>query len=387
MKNLPENLSNKTNKLKIACIGGGYNSAIGRVHQIASQMDQKFEVVAGCFSLEAEENIYTANQYNVSAERTYPSLQDLLQNEAEMIDAIIILTPTDQHAGQVIQCLEMNLPVISEKALATSSEDISSIKKQIKRTKGFLAVTYNYLGYPMIRELKHMISQGYFGRIGQINIEMPQEGFARVGKDGNPVVPQSWRLHDHNVPTVSLDLGVHVHSIVRYLTMESPTELVASSCSQGHFSEVIDNVSCLAKYTNELNCSIWYGKVALGYRNGLKIRVFGNKGAAEWIQEAPEYLHVADAQGNKSVIDRGSGNVTIANQDRYTRFKAGHPAGFIEAFANYYMDIATAIHNRTSQKTAPQHESIYGIDTALEGLKMMEAISESSQQKRWITVQ
>ena len=164
-----------------------------------------------------------------------------------------------------------NVPIICEKALVTCSEEATDIRALLLERAGFLAVTYNYTGYPMIRELRQMIAQGRFGKIQQIHIEMPQEGFARMGNNGNPIVPQDWRLHDGPVPTISLDLGVHLHMMVRFLTGEKPMEVAATSNTYGNFAQITDNVSCIARYTNNLNCNIWYSKTALGYRNGLKL--------------------------------------------------------------------------------------------------------------------
>jgi predicted dehydrogenase len=235
----------------------------------------------------------------------------------------------------------------------------------------------------MMRELKYIIENGRIGRLHCIQIEMPQESFKRVAENGEPIVPQKWRLHDGKIPTISLDLGVHLHMIVKYLTGEIPVSVVSTNESLGNFPEVIDNVSCIIEYSNNLICNMWYSKIAIGNRNGLKVRVFGEIGSAEWVQEKPEYLHLADHRGNRWIVDRGSGGVNISNQTRYTRFKAGHPAGFIEAFANYYFDIADALGNYLDNKSHYMNANCFGIEEAIEGLHLLEAISKSSSTKKW----
>jgi predicted dehydrogenase len=369
----------------VAFLGGAYESAVGRVHRIAVEMDQRFELVAGCFSRNPETNQKSAARYGVVASRTYSNLDDLLGSESSRIDGILILTPTNQHKSQVMRCLAAGVPVICEKALVTCSEEASEIRSLLLQGGSFLAVTYNYTGYPMIRELRHMIEQGRFGKVQQIHVEMPQEGFARIGNNGNPIVPQDWRLHDGPVPTISLDLGVHLHMMVRFLTGEKPVEVAATSNTYGNFTQIIDNVSCIARYTNNLNCNIWYSKTALGYRNGLKLRLFGESGTAEWLQENPEYLHLADNHGRRMIIDRASSDVEISNQNRYTRFKAGHPSGFIEAFANYYFDTADSLGTYLDNN-GHSNPHVFGIEEALEGIKMLEAIAESSTNKCWAKV-
>jgi len=227
-----------------------------------------------------------------------------------------------------------------------------------------------------------MIKQNNLGRIQQVHIEMPQEGFARLDKQGRPIKPQEWRLHDGDIPMISLDLGVHLHNQVGFLTGENPLEVIAVQNSYGFFKQIVDNAICVAKYTNDMVCNIWYSKAALGYRNGLRVRVYGEKGAAEWYQLDPERLVLHDNKGQSQVFDRGHSNADLSSQLRYGRFKVGHPAGFIEAFANLYNDIADSIQAYT-EKSNYRSEYVFGVDEALSGLYMLEAIAQSAKSKTW----
>lgn len=373
---------NKKIKLKIAFLGGGINSAVGRAHRIAIDMDNRYELVSGCFSRNSEINIATAEEYNVPLDRVYANLDELITNEKEKIDAICILTPTPNHKNEVIKCVENNISVICEKALAVSSEEALEIKKTLEQFNGFLAVTYNYTGYPMLRELRNMIQIGKLGKIEQVHIEMPQESFAKLDKQGQPQKPQEWRLHDGSLPTISLDLGTHTHDITSFLTGEAPIELVALQNSFGSFRQVVDNSISIANYTNNIVSNIWFSKAALGHRNGLRVRIYGENGSAEWYQLEPENLYFNDNQGNKFIIDRASLDVSITTQPRYNRFKAGHPSGFIEAFANYYDDIADYLQGYNHNENG----FVFGVDNAIEGLKMLEAMTISNQTKKWVNI-
>lgn len=370
-------------KLKIAFLGGSLQSAVGKAHRAAIEMDQRFELVAGCFSRKAKISQSTALNYGVNPDRAYSSIDQLLTNEDGKVDAVVIMTPQNLHGKQVITCLEAGLPVICEKPLAESIEEAVSIRNKLLSYGGFLAVIYNYTGYPILRELRYIIQQGGFGKIQQIQIEMPQDGFTRIGPDGLPVTPQQWRLRDAEIPTISLDLGVHLHMMICFLTGERPEEVVAMSKSYGNFKQITDSISCLANYSNNLTCSIWYSKAALGYRNGLKLRIFGEKGAAEWVQENPEFLLITDNSGTRFIVDRGSKEIKIANQSRYTRFKVGHPAGFIEAYANYYYDVADSLECYLNKKDNSIQNYVFGIDESIEGLRMLEAIVKSSVSTQW----
>ena len=371
--------------LRLGVIGGGLGSAVGEVHRIAATMDRRWSIVAGSFSTDAVKNAATAESWGVDAERVYSDWRGLLASERESLDAVLVLTPTPSHAEIVVAALATGMNVICEKALAASAKEARSIAEAAAMHKKFLAVTYNYSGYPMLRELRSVIAQGRLGKLTQIQVEMPQEGFLRLNKQGGAMVPQAWRLVDAAVPVVSLDLGVHLHQMVHFLSGETPVEVVATQDSFGSFPQVVDNVACLIHYSGGMACQMWYGKSALGHRNGLRVRVYGTEGAAEWFQLEPETLYLNDNRGGRHVIDRGSLEAGTATEARYTRFKVGHPAGFIEAFANYYYDVADALleFRRTGAHGSP---FVFGADTAEEGLRLFEAVAQSSKLKRWESV-
>ena len=377
--------SSANSPLPVAILGGGYLSAIGRTHITALTMDRRFDVVAGCFSQQQYENESSASGYGVTKERTYVSLREMLEQEAKRVAAFVLLTPTDQHAPQVIECLGHKVPIICEKALATSVGLVQEIGREVEVAGGFLVVTYNYLGYPMLRELRRLILNGNLGHITQLFIEMPQEGFVRRSADDLPIEPQGWRLRDHEVPTISLDLGVHLHSIARFLTEQKPEKVVAVQQSFGNFSNVIDNVVCLAQYSSQIHCTFWFSKAALGYRNGLKVRIFGTRGSAAWEQMNPEFIDFADCFGRRTIIDRADPAVLEAGTPRYARFKAGHPAGFIEAFANYYSDVADALIVFRNIGRQVANSNVLGVETALEGMRLLESAARSAKTGNWVT--
>lgn len=375
----------KKEPFQIAFIGGGINSAIGEVHKVASQMDGCFKLVAGAFSSHKDINLETAAAWNVSTERTYETYQELLEKEQNKLDAVVVLVPTDLHAEVVLAALEKRIPVICEKSLAASVEEGFQIAKAVKESNLFFCTTYNYTGYPMVRELAKIIEEGKLGKIQQIQIEMPQEGFLRIKPNGSVLTPQSWRLKETAIPKISLDLGSHLHNMVQFLTRETPIKIVADQATFGNFNQVIDNVSALAQYSNNIKVQFWFSKTALGHRNGLRVRIYGNKGSAEWFQLEPETLKICDAYGNISLLDRTSDNFEIANASRYNRFKAGHPAGFIEAFANYYKDIADCL-KEYKQTGSYKSSFVCGIKDSLESLVLMETAAKSAETLKWETI-
>jgi predicted dehydrogenase len=184
---------------------------------------------------------------------------------------------------------------------------------------------------------------------------------------------QPWRLQDGEVACVTLDLFVHLHSLVHFVCGGRAEEVTAWSRSiSGVAPGLIDEVDAIVRYDSGLVVNAWYGKAVLGYRNGLRLRVFGTRGSLQWHQEDPELMWAADAEGNRMLLDRLSSGSEVTMEARYQRFKAGHPAGFIEAFANYYCDIAEAI------RTGRPPDLLIPLSKVEEGLRVALAIHQSS---------
>lgn len=367
--------SNKL-RIKVAMIGGGINSAIGRVHEIAMKMDCRFELVAGCFSRNPEINLQSAVQYGVSNGRVYDSLAMLLAQEAGRIDAVVVATPIQGHYEQIITVLEHGLRVISDKPLVGTLAQCIEIRRRSKVERVEVYCIFNYTGYPAVREMRQRVRSGAIGKVFKVMAEMPQDSYIRLMNQGRVSTIQNWRLHDDHIACVTLDLFVHLHSLVGFVCEGRPEEVTAFAQSiSGVSSGLIDEVDAFIRYDNAMQLNVWYGKVALGYRNGLRLRVFGTMGSLQWHQEEPETLVAADAQGNRMTIDRLTTGCEISTQDRYQRFKAGHPAGFIEAFANYYFDIAESIESGKNSSWLLPFEQVE------EGLRVAEAIHKSAREK------
>lgn len=371
-------------RMRVAFIGGGISSAVGRAHFHALQIEGLYRVVAGSFSRGVEGNLESAAAYGVAPERTYTDYHAMLAAERDNIDAVVVLTPTSMHAAPVIAALDAGVPVICEKALATDLDELAAINAALARTGGFLAVTYNYTGYPALREMRDMIRQGRLGRILHFNAEMPQEGFIRRDPTGAPLRPQAWRLKDGAVPTVYLDLAVHLHQIAHYLLDKAPRSVSATQRSFGNFDEIVDYVSANASYADDVVGRFYFGKCMLGMRNGLRIQVFGSDASADWVQTNPEELRVASANGTIQLIDRGAGTA-VCHDARYTRFKAGHPAGFIEAFANLYVDIHAALLQYRRDGTWRSDE-VFGLPLVSQGLTFLSAMARSARTATMVTV-
>ncbi len=370
--------------LKLGFIGGSIESAVGYTHYIASQMDHLFILAAGCFSRNKTINQKTALIWGVEENKLYDNWEDLLEKEINKIDAVVVLTPTPAHYEIIMKALDLGYAVISEKALASTYEEGLEIANKVAEKESFFAITHNYTGYPMLRELQEMIKADKLGKITHVTIEMPQESFGRLVNGALPK-PQSWRLQEGKISGISLDLGTHLQHMIYFLTGENPIELVADKSTFGWFEDVTDNIFCISRYPSGMKVQMWYGKVSIGHRNGLKIRIYGTHASAEWYQMNPEELIFNTINGERMIIDRASLDVCISNELRYNRFKAGHPSGFLEAFGNLYFDIATKLKKFKDDKIYKQNWS-YSAEQAVAGLKVFDAIEKSSRENRWSNV-
>ncbi len=364
---------------KLAFIGGSIDSIAGYPHFIASQMDKKFEVVAGAFSTDKELNQKTAQAWKIS--NYYSDYKTLIEKEQENIDAVVILTPTPLHAEMILELLEANIAIICEKPLVSSLQEIQKIEKLYDKSKDFLVVTNNYSGYPMVRELRHKIKNGELGEILHIRLKMPQESFLRPPKSVK--YPQKWRLRDDFIPMISLDLGSHLHHLSYFLLEEEPTAVMANYSKFSSY-DVVDDVNMMLEYASGIHGTLWLSKTALGNRNGLHIEVYGTQASASWHQENPEKLEFSYANGQKTIIDRGS-DIEMQSNTLYNRMTPGHPAGFIESFANVYNDIYTALENFHKNKKY-LGDFIYGIEHAKHGLELLHMATVSNNEKSSIQI-
>ena len=365
--------------LKLAFIGGSLDSIAGYPHFIASQMDKKFEVIAGAFSSDSKKNRQTAKAWSIS--NYYDNYHELIQKEKGRVDAVVILTPTPLHHQIILELLENEIPIICEKPLVSSLEEIQSIQKVFNPNRHFMVITNNYSGYPMLRELQQKIINQELGDILHIRLKMPQESFLRPPKSVK--YPQKWRLKDDFIPMISLDLGAHLHHLAYFLLQEEPSKVLASYDSFSKYG-VIDDVTMLLEYKSGIKGNIWLSKTALGNRNGLHIEVYGSKASASWHQESPEQLELAYNSGQRVITDRGS-DIEMLPNPLYNRMTPGHPAGFIESFANLYSDIADSLQNfKENKKYTNQY--VYSFNHAFEGIKLLHTASVSNQKKEWIKI-
>ena len=375
---LLRNDSLKNKKIRIGFIGGGANSFIGYTHRLAARFDNRFDFVAGVFSKDIKKSILFGTSLGLDKDRCYKNYKEMALEESQRddgIEALGIMTPSGDHYKIAKPFIENKVHIVCDKPLTATIKDAEKLKKLVEKNKIVFALTHNYSSYPMLREAKEVIKKGKIGNINLINVEYPQ-GYTVDVKKKNEKKTLKWRL-DKNLSGPSMilsEIGTHAYHLLRYVTGLEVSELSAEVNSLSTEITVDDNAFVIMRMNNSARGMIWVSSAATGGENGLKIRVFGNKGAVEWFQDDPNNLKFTEINKPLKIITRASSSVSIFSLTS-SRVAAGHPEGFFEAFANIYTEFAEAIHKKISKKS---EFTFPNIEDGLKGIKFVFMAKKSS---------
>lgn len=330
--------------ISVGVVGASANSAIGRTHLVAMRMDGLFDVSAGVFGSSAESSRHGGGNWGVDSSRVYGSIDQLLEEEQGRIDVVVVLTPPALHVEHVTAALSAGFNVICEKPATSNSSDTESIAQKADELGKRVFVVQNYVNYPRVLDVMQRLGTGIIGPIQRANVFMPQETFIRLNDEGEFVPPQQWRRNDvAPIPTVSLDLGVHVVNLLRNLVREPIMEASTKVYSVGKLTGIVDHVDCLYRTPSGIGGVLTWGKVSAGISNGLGFDVFGSLGSISWLQQSPNEFVLRSAQGEVQNVIQASKQTLRESSVLLGRFKPGHPEGFIESMANNYIGFAREI--------------------------------------------
>ncbi len=375
-------------KISIGFIGGGPSSFIGYTHRLAARFDNRFNFVAGVFSKDKKKSIEFGKSLGLDVNRCYNDYKTMAKKESERLDgveAIGIMTPSGDHYKIAKEFIKNKVHIICDKPLTAKIDDALALEKLVKKTKIIFALTHNYSAYPMLREAKEIVKKNKIGKIKLINVEYPQ-GYTVAVKRKDEKSTLKWRL-DKNMcgPSMILaEIGTHAYHLMRYVTGLEVKEVSAEVNSLSDEISVDDNAFMMLRLNNEARGSIWVSSAATGGENGLKIRVYGTKGAVEWFQDDPNNLKFTEINTPTQIITRASDSVSNFSIQS-SRVAAGHPEGFFEAFANIYTEFADSIVNYNQGK---KFKNIHPtIDDGVKGIKFIFAAKKSStQNSKWIKI-
>ena len=366
----------KNKKIKIGFVGGGPSSFIGYTHRLAARFDNRFEFVAGVFSRDKKKSIDFGSSLGLDPSRCYANYSEMAKKESKRsdgIEALGIMTPSGDHYKIAKLFIENKIHIICDKPLTSTLEDAIKLQKLVKKHKIVFALTHNYSAYPMLREAKNLVEKGKLGKVLLINVEYPQ-GYTVGIKKKDEKSTLKWRLDKKMCgPSMILaEIGTHSYHLLRYVTNLEVKEISAEVNSLSPEISVDDNAFLILRMNNKARASIWVSSAATGGENGLKIRVYGNKGAVEWFQDEPNHLKFTELNKSTKIITRASNDVSDFSL-KSSRLAAGHPEGFFEAFSNIYTEFADCIlSNKKTNHTFPN------IEDGVKGIKFIFAAKKSS---------
>ncbi|RZO75974.1 MAG: Gfo/Idh/MocA family oxidoreductase, partial [OM182 bacterium] len=275
-------------------VGGGIGAFIGDVHRMAARLDDRYELVAGAFSSDPARTKESAAEFGVAEDRAYKDFTTMVREErarADGIEAVAIVTPNHLHHAPAREFLDAGIHVICDKPLTASLEDARELQALVKESDLLFAVTYNYSGYPMVRQAREMIGDGALGDIRVVQVEYPQDWLS-TDLETSGQKQAAWRTDPKQAGAGGSigDIGTHAFHLTEFVTGLEVTSLLADLHAFVPGRQLDDNAQMLLRFSNGARGSLWASQVAVGHENGLRIRVYGEQASLEWFQEQPNQL-------------------------------------------------------------------------------------------------
>ncbi|AVR46112.1 oxidoreductase [Christiangramia fulva] len=355
-------------KIKLGILGGGEDSLIGILHRVAASMFDRYEIVGGVFDIEHARSLSFGEKLQLDSKRIYRDLDHLIKEEAQLpenerMQVISVLTPNFLHFPMAKQLLENGYNVICEKPLTTTYEEAKILQKTQEKSGSIFGVTYTYTGYPMVRQMKTMISNGEIGEIQKVDVQYYQGWI-------NPLIhdkekrSNTWRL-DPEKSGISCcigDIGTHAFNMAEYVTGMRISSILADLNYLYEDNPMDIDGTVLLRFSEKVKGVIRASQIATGEENNFTVKIYGNKGALKWEQENPNYLYLLKEDQPLQVLKPGhSYNSDFSLEG--TKLPPGHPEGIFDSMGNIYLGIANAIEKNTKFEGAfpPLAEGLRGM--------------------------
>ncbi|SHJ32591.1 Predicted dehydrogenase [Palleronia salina] len=370
-------------RIRLGMVGGGSDAFIGAVHRIASRIDDHYELVAGALSSTPERSKESGAALGLDPARTYGSFDEMAEAEAardDGIEAVSIVTPNHMHYPAARAFLSRGIHVICDKPLTATDDHADAMAQAVADSDALFVLTHNYTGYPMIRQARDMVAAGTLGQIRIVQMEYPQDWM--MGSPEQDGVKQAeWRTDPERSGAGGAigDIGTHAFNLGGFVTGLTATELAADLHSFGKGRVLDDNAHIMLRFEGGARGMLWCSQVAAGCENGLRLRIYGEKGGLEWGQEDPNYLWFTPQGESTRRITRNGPEASEASTS-VSRIPPGHPEGYLEGFANIYTEAAAAIRAvQGGESRDAVMGKLPGIRAGLEGMAFIRACVASSK--------
>ncbi len=367
-------------------IGGGEGSLIGPVHRMAARLDGLCELVSGAFSSNPEISRSTGLKEGLQVSRIYDSWQEMIETESALPEEvrphfITIVTPNHLHYGPAKMALEAGFHVICDKPLCLRLSEALDLQETVERTGKLFCLTHNYTGYPMVKAARNLVFSGEIGNIRKVIVEYLQ-GWLASPLELSDNRQAAWRSDPAKagIAGAMADIGTHAFNLAEYIIGKEVVSLSAKLHSTVPGRILDDDGTVSLTFQCGISGTLIASQAAAGEENNLSIRIYGEKGGLIWRQMEPNTLLLLRPDAHAQVIRTGT---PVAGMDLtasiHTRLPAGHPEGFIEAFANLYRNFALNII-AVNEGQKPDLTADYpGINEGVRGMKFLEAVVSSSQ--------
>ena len=371
-------------------IGGGRGAFIGGVHRMAAALDGQIELVCGAFSSRPEVSKASGEDFFLDANRVYGDYIEMITREAELpegerMDFVSIVTPNHMHYGPAKMALEYGFHVVCDKPLSFNMEQAEELQKLVKESGLTFALTHNYTGYPMVKQARAMIAHQEIGQIRKVVVAYPQ-GWLSTLLEASEQKQASWRTDPSKsgIAGAMGDIGTHAENLAEYITGLRITELCADISTLVEGRQLDDDGNVLLRFNNGARGILYASQISAGEENDLHINVYGEKGSLSWRQMEPNTLIVRWLDQPTQKYRTGVGNLYDQTND-HTRLPAGHPEGYLEAFANIYRNVAMCIRARVQGQLPDDKYMDYPtVDDGVRGMKFVYAvIASGNSNEKW----
>lgn len=377
-------------KIRMGMIGGGKNAFIGAVHRIAANIDGQIELVCGALSSNPETAKESGELLFLAADRNYGTYQEMIEKESLLpatarMHFVTIVTPNFAHFAPAMMALEHGFHVVIDKPISLTLAEAKLLRDKVLETDLTLALTYTYSGYPMVKQARQMVKDNAFGKIRKILVEYPQGWLSLPSeRDGNK--QSAWRTDPSKsgISGCMGDIGTHAAQLAEYISGLEITKICADLNIMVDGRALDDDGNVLLKFNNGANGVLVASQIAAGEENALKIKVYGEKGSLEWHQEEPNTLKVKWLDAPTQLYRAGQGYLTSVAQFN-ARTPAGHPEGYLEAFANIYRNFALTLKAKQEGKTpTPEMLDFPGVEDGVRGMAFIENVVASGlSDQKW----
>ena len=381
-------------KLRMGMIGGGPGAFIGAVHRMAANLDGEIELVCGAFSSDPEKSAQAGQSLGLAPSRVYGSYKEMIRAEAalpasERMDFVSIVTPNHVHFEPAKLAMENGFHVVLDKPATFNLQEALELEKLVGSSGLFFCLTHTYTGYPMVKEARQQVLSGKFGKIRKVYVEYPQ-GWLSTHLEKSGQKQAAWRTDPARSGMAGAmgDIGTHAFNLAEYVTGLQ----VEALCADIHIivpgRQLDDDGAALLRFTQGASGVLMATQVAAGEENNVRIRVYGEKGGLEWKQEDANTLLVKWTDRPAEIWRAGTGYLSSLAQSN-SRTPAGHPEGYLEAFANHYRNFARCVQaSLQGKQPQPEWLDFPGITDGVRGMRFIEKVIESGRSaQKWTRLQ